>query len=200
MAAERRFRPQMGAGTHTRQTQDVPVKRHLRGEPGHTRDTQDTRAHAPRGHTDHTQTNFTTSQPSKPNDTPARARDGRNRGRLNSRKNSPWRTAAGPEPTAPRGRPVYSTRYAFTWCGVGFEGAGIDENLFQNNNLCLIFTFSVRRSKGGRAPIADVERRLWMHRLIRDRNFYRCSQEITRPCFHILHSLGNRCVEHPATA
>ena len=129
-----------GAGTHTRQTQDVPVKRHLRGEPGHTRDTQDTRAHAPRGHTDHTQTNFTTSQPSKPNDTPARARDGRNRGRLNSRKNSPWRTAAGPEPTAPRGRPVYSTRYAFTWCGVGFEGAGIDENLSQNNNLCLIFS------------------------------------------------------------
>ena len=135
--------------THETDTRCTGKKTPPGGQPGHTRDTQDTRAHAPRGHTDHTQTSFTTSQPSKPNDTPARARDGRNRGRLNSRKNSPWRTAAGPEPTAPRGRPVYSTRYAFTWCGVGFEGAGIDENLFQNNNLCLIFSTPIqgRRSQ-----------------------------------------------------
>ena len=64
----------------------VPVKRH-RGEPGHTRDTWGTRAHAgPRGHTDHTDEPH--NHPPKPNDTPARPRDGRNRGRLNSRKNS----------------------------------------------------------------------------------------------------------------
>ena len=47
-----------------------------------------------------------TSQPSKPNDTPARPRDGRNRGRLNSRKNSrkPAVRGAGKKtPGAPRG-------------------------------------------------------------------------------------------------
>ena len=54
----------------------VPVKRH-RGEPGHTRDTHGTRGRT-RAHGTHRQT----SQPSKPNDTPARTRDGRNRGRL----------------------------------------------------------------------------------------------------------------------
>ena len=69
----------------------VPVKRH-RGEPGHTRDTHGTRGRT-RAHGTHRQT----SQPSKPNDTPARPRDGRNRGRLSIRR-------AGPEPTAPRGR------------------------------------------------------------------------------------------------
>ena len=81
----------------------LPVKRH-RGEPGHTRDTRDTRAHALlpvkryRGEPGHTRdthgthgrtrahgSHRRTSQPSKPNDTPARPRDGRNRGRLNSR-------------------------------------------------------------------------------------------------------------------
>ena len=39
-----------------------------------------------RGHTDHTDEPH--NHPPKPNDTPARPRDGRNRGRLNSRKNS----------------------------------------------------------------------------------------------------------------
>ena len=72
-------------------TVPVPVKRH-RGEPGHTRDTHGTHTGAKRCKqtgTRITQTNLTTySQPSKPNDTPARPRDGRNRGRLNSRKNS----------------------------------------------------------------------------------------------------------------
>ena len=48
-----------------------------RGEPGHTRDTHGTRGRT-RAHGTHRQT----SQPSKPNDTPARPRDGRNRGRL----------------------------------------------------------------------------------------------------------------------
>ena len=62
-----------GAGTHT----------------GHTRDTHGCKKLVQTG-TRITQTNLTTySQPSiKPNDTPARPRDGRNRGRLNSRKNS----------------------------------------------------------------------------------------------------------------
>ena len=55
-----------------------PVKRH-RGEPGHTRDTHGTRG-LTRAHGTHRQT----PQPSKPNDTPARPRDGRNRGRLKS--------------------------------------------------------------------------------------------------------------------
>ena len=63
----------------------ITVKRH-RGEPGHTRDTRDTRAHAG---TRITQTNLTTIHPNPTTqDTPARPRDGRNRGRLNSRKNS----------------------------------------------------------------------------------------------------------------
>ena len=48
----------------------VPVKRH-RGEPGHTRDTHGTHGRT-RAHGSHRQT----SQPSKPNDTPARPRDG----------------------------------------------------------------------------------------------------------------------------
>jgi hypothetical protein len=82
-----------GAGTHTGHIYGKKTP----GEPGHTRDTRDTRAHA-RAHGSHRRI----SQPSKPNDTPARPRDGRNRGRLNSR--SAARRAAGPEPTAPRGR------------------------------------------------------------------------------------------------
>ena len=65
-----------GAGTHT-------------GHTGHT---------GARGHTDHTDEPH--NEPPKPNDTPTRPRDGRNRDRgLNRcRKNS----AAGPESTAPR--------------------------------------------------------------------------------------------------
>ena len=78
----------------------VPVKRH-RGEPGHTRDT--------RAHGSHRRT----SQPSKPNDTPARPRDGRNRGRLNSRKNS--RTRRGID-RAPRGRLQYNCTGSRSLC------------------------------------------------------------------------------------
>ena len=63
-----------GAGTHT-------------GHTGHT---------GARGHTDHTDEPH--NEPPRPNDTPTRPRDGRNRDRLNSRKNS--RRPA--ESTAPR--------------------------------------------------------------------------------------------------
>ena len=75
------------AGSHARararagRARQSPVKRH-RGEPGHTRDTRDTRAHAG---TRITRTNLTTihSNPTC-NDTPAHE----NRDRLNSRKNN----------------------------------------------------------------------------------------------------------------
>ena len=72
----------------------VTVKRH-RGEPGHTRDTRDTRAHAG---TRITQTNLTTIHPNPtthPHDhaTAETAAD-----------STAARTAAGPESTAPRGR------------------------------------------------------------------------------------------------
>ena len=65
----------------------VPVKRH-RGEPGHTRDTRDTRTHGTRGRTKAHGPHRRTSQPSKPtnNTYPARQRDDRSRGRLNSRR------------------------------------------------------------------------------------------------------------------
>jgi hypothetical protein len=71
-----------GEPGHTRDTRNTryPVKRH-RGEPGHTRDTRDTRTH--KG-TRTTQTNLTTIQPTN-NTHPARQRDDRSRGRLNSR-------------------------------------------------------------------------------------------------------------------
>ena len=70
----------------------LPVKRH-RGTPG-----QNTGHTGARGHTDHTDEPH--NQAPKPNDTPARPRDGRNRDRLKTVA----RTAAGPESTAPRGR------------------------------------------------------------------------------------------------
>ena len=91
-----------GAGTHTGHTGHT-VKRH-RGEPGHTRDTQ---AHA-RGplHADtrRTQTNLTTIQTQR--------QSIRTRSRTTTRQPKPEtaadsttaRTAAGPEPTTPRGR------------------------------------------------------------------------------------------------
>ena len=59
-----------GAGTHT----------------GHTGDEETGHTGARRGHTDHTDEPH--NEPPKPNDTPTRPRDGRNRDRLNSRKNS----------------------------------------------------------------------------------------------------------------
>ena len=64
-------------------SEPAPVKRH-RGGPGH--DTGHTGHTGARGHTDHTDEPH--NNPPKPNDTPARPRDGRNCGRLNSRKNS----------------------------------------------------------------------------------------------------------------
>ena len=79
----------------------LPVKRH-RGEPGHTRD-----AHGTRGRTRAHGSHRRTSQPSKPTNTqpahePARQRDGRNRGRLNSRRpgadRSPRSTQKRPPP------------------------------------------------------------------------------------------------------
>ena len=66
----------------------VPVKRH-RGEPGHTRDTRDTRAHA-RAHGSHGRT----SQPSTQIQRHTRT----------ATDSTAARTAAGPESTAPRGR------------------------------------------------------------------------------------------------
>jgi hypothetical protein len=84
----------------------VPVKRH-RTHTGHTRvDTRhDTRAH--KGHTDHTDERRT-SQPSKPtnNTQPARQRDDRSRGRLNSRRPGADRS---PRPTQKRPPPANPT-------------------------------------------------------------------------------------------
>jgi hypothetical protein len=70
-----------------KKTPGIPVKRH-RGEPGHTRDTRDTRTHGTRGRTKAHGPHRRTSQPSKPtnNTHPARQRDDRSRGRLNSRR------------------------------------------------------------------------------------------------------------------
>jgi hypothetical protein len=84
-----------GAGTQT-----VPIKRH-RGEPGHTRDTHGTRGRT-RAHGSHRRTSQPSKVPNPPTHKtqPARQRDDRSRGRLNQGDS----TAAGPEPTAPRGR------------------------------------------------------------------------------------------------
>ena len=89
----------------------TPVKRHReaytvkrqRGEPGHTRDThtRDTRAH--KG-TRITPTNLTTIQTHQ--HTPARQRNGRNRGRLNSRRPGADRS---PRPTQKRPPPANPT-------------------------------------------------------------------------------------------
>ena len=68
----------------------VPVKRH-RGEPGHTRDTRDTRAHAGKRIT---RTNLTTIHPNPKTQTRTKT----------ATDSTAARTAASPESTAPRGR------------------------------------------------------------------------------------------------
>ena len=74
-------------------------------EPGPTHGTHK-RTRATRTHGSHRRT----SQPSKPNDTPARPRDGRNRGRLNSRKSSRRPGAdRSPRPTQKRPPPANPT-------------------------------------------------------------------------------------------
>ena len=77
----------------------VPVKRH-RGEPGHSRDT-----HGTRGRTKALGPHRRTSQPSKPtnNAHPARQRDDRSHGRLNSRRPGADRS---PRPTQKRPPPA----------------------------------------------------------------------------------------------
>ena len=72
----------------------VPVKRH-RGEPGHTRDTRDTRAHAS---TRITRTNLTTIHPNPTTHPYDRATA------ETATDRTAAGTAAGPESTAPRGR------------------------------------------------------------------------------------------------
>ena len=67
-------------GTGTGKKKDTGGSRERDTHTGHTGHT------GARGHTDHTDEPH--NHPPKPNDTPARSRDGRTRGRLNSRKNS----------------------------------------------------------------------------------------------------------------
>ena len=78
----------------------VPVKRHPGTHRGHTRDT---RAHTG---TRITQTNLTTIQTQRHTRSPARPRDGRNRGRLNSRRPGADRS---PRPTQKRPPPANPT-------------------------------------------------------------------------------------------
>ncbi len=115
----------------------IPVKRH-RGEPGHSRDTHGrTRTHGPHRRT---------SQPSKPtNAQPARQRDDRSRGRLNSR------SAASPEPTAPRGRSYREFHPGVFEQGKGCKFRDCFARLRAKPRACAFCLVSLLRSARARA-------------------------------------------------